>query len=112
MPQVPTIRKVPQLNIEHAVGDSFPFSFTVENSPNVPTDLTGRTYQMVIVVPGGTNIEIDGDIGTPTDGIVSFEATDDKMAAIVSGTQYDYTIKYTMATDVEVTSLKGKIIGV
>lgn len=110
MTQTPTIRKVPQLNIEHIAGDSFTLPFTVESSANVPQDLTGRTYSMVIVVPGWSNITIDGNTGTPSEGIVTFDKDKTWMATLTSGNQYDYEVKYTMTGNIEQTSLIGKII--
>ena len=78
MNTIPIIRKVPQLNIEHEAGTSFLFSFTRENSANVPTDLTGRTYKMLIEKEG-TDIDITGDTGTPTNGIVTFSKNTTEM---------------------------------
>lgn len=108
MPPIPTIRKVPQLNIEHEAGTSFLFSFTRENSPNVPTDLTGRTYKMLIEKEG-TDIDITGDTGTPTNGIVTFSKNTTEMIWLVAG-KYPYTVYYTATGDIKVEELKGSII--
>lgn len=108
MTLIPTIRKVPQLNIEHEAGTSFLFSFTKEDAPNVPTNLTGRTYKMVIEKEG-TDLEIDGDIGTPTEWVVTFEKNTTDMSSIVTGT-YPYTVYYTATGDIKVEELKGSII--
>lgn len=108
MTLIPTIRKVPQLNIEHEAGTSFLFSFTRENSPNVPTDLTGRTYKMVIEKTGD-DLEINWSIGTPTEWVVTFEKNTTDMASIVTGT-YPYTVYYTATGDIKVEELKGSII--
>lgn len=80
--ETPTIAKVPTLNIEHDSGDSFLFSLTLENSPKVPTDVTGRTYTMTIATP--TLIVITGSLGTPAAGIVTFSKTKAESAALVA----------------------------
>ena len=70
MNNTPTIAKVPTLNIEHDAGDHFNFVLRLEDSPGVPTDVTGRTYVMNIASP--TSLSITGSLGTPSAGIVTF----------------------------------------
>jgi hypothetical protein len=82
MTSTPTIAKVPTLNIEHDSGDSFLFSLYLETSPNVPTDVTGRSYTMTIATP--TPIAITGSLGTPSAGIVTFSKTKAESAALVA----------------------------
>lgn len=97
MPQ--QIESATRVDIRHKKWSSFEWIHYEFDANWAPDDLTGRTYKMVIDDWLASQVDIDGDIGTPTEWIINFSKGATPMNALTVG-DHSYIAKYTESGDI------------